>query len=132
VGFRRHLGHGNSGSDRGLLLAFSGTSAVVSFLVTQRTREFGIRMALGATVQRLVASVVGSLLGVTAIAGGAGVVAAAGLAHLAQGTLEMTPAFGPIPYIGGMLVVVSASVVAALLPSLRTARINPVAALRAE
>ena len=46
----------------GLLLAFSGTFAVVSFLVAQRTREFGVRLALGATVPRIVSGMLGETL----------------------------------------------------------------------
>jgi len=116
----------------GLLLAFSGTYAVVAFLVTQRTREFGIRMALGATVRRIVVSVLYGALRIAAAGGAAGLVAAAGLAQASDATLEMMPTFGPRPYVIGMAIVSVATIAAALVPSLRTTRIDPASALRAE
>jgi predicted permease len=116
----------------GLLLAFSGTYAVVAFLVTQRTREFGIRMALGATVRRIVASVLYDALRIAAVGAGAGLLAAAALARASDAVIETMPAFGPRPYVIAAAIVAVATIVAALVPSLRTSRIDPAAALRAE
>src|SRR4029450_10123549 len=56
----------------GLLLAFSGTYAVVAFLVSQRTPEFGIRMALGASVSQIVSAMMSETLRVALIGLGAG------------------------------------------------------------
>ncbi len=116
----------------GLLLAFSGTYAVVAFLVTQRTREFGIRMALGATVRRIVAGVLHGALRIAAAGSAVGLIAAAALAQVSDAAIEMMPTFGPRPYVVAAAVVIVATMAAALVPSLRTSRIDPAAALRAE
>ena len=116
----------------GLLLAFSGTYAVVAFLVTQRTREFGIRMALGATVRRIVVGVLYGALRIAAAGATIGLIAAAALAHAFDAIIEMMPTFGAGPYVVGASIVVAATITAALVPSLRTSRIDPATALRAE
>jgi putative ABC transport system permease protein len=116
----------------GLVLSFSGTYAVVAFLVAQRTREFGIRMALGATVQRIVAGMVGEALRVAAVGVVGGLVLAGLLGRVFNAAIEMMPAFGPLSYAIGAAIVLIATVMAALFPSFRTARIDPSVALRAE
>ncbi len=116
----------------GLLLAFSGTYAVVAFLITQRTRELGIRMALGATVQGIVSGMIGETLRIALV----GLVCALALAALAagyfSGLLPFIPVFGARAYLTGTAIVLTATVMAALLPSLRAARIDPSKALRVE
>jgi predicted permease len=116
----------------GLLLAFSGTYAVVAFLVSQRTPEFGIRMALGASVQRIVAGMMQETLRVMLFGLGAGLFVALVLERVMSEAIETIPAFGPGPYLVGVAIVAAATTVAALLPSLRASRINPTQALRAE
>jgi ABC-type antimicrobial peptide transport system permease subunit len=116
----------------GLLLAFSGTYAVVAYLVTLRTPEFGIRMALGATVRGIVSGMMGETLKIAAIGLGAGLAVAFALLRAVGAAIETIPAFGPRPFIVGAGIVLAATAVAALLPSLRTARIDPSKALRAE
>jgi predicted permease len=116
----------------GLVLSFSGTYAVVAFLVAQRTREFGVRMALGASVQRLVAGIVGETLRVAAVGVVGGLILAGLLARGFNAAIEMMPAFAPISYAIGAAIVLIATVMAALFPSFKTARIDPSAALRAE
>jgi putative ABC transport system permease protein len=116
----------------GLLLAFSGTYAVVAFLVAQRTPEFGIRMALGATVRQIVSGMMGETLRIAAIGLGAGLMVALALMRFLSGAIEAIPRFGPRPYVIGVSIVLSATTVAALLPSLRASRIDPSKALRAE
>ena len=116
----------------GLLLAFSGTYAVMAFLVAQRTREFGIRMALGATVRRIVLGVIGEGLRLAAVGGGAGLLIAAVLARVSDAAIEVAPTFGPRPFVIGAGIVLVATIAASFLPSLRTARIDPSEALRAE
>lgn len=116
----------------GLLLAFSGTFAVVSFLVAQRTREFGIRLALGATVPTIVSGMLGETLRTAAFGVAGGLAVAAGVIRALGAVAEVVPAYGPRAYFIGTAIVLTSTLVAALLPSLRTARIDPSAALRVE
>jgi ABC-type antimicrobial peptide transport system permease subunit len=119
----------------GLLLAFSGTYGVVAFLVMQRTREFGIRIALGATAGQIVSGILGETLPTAALGIGAGLVMAAGLAQVISGTIPfipLIPKFSVLPYLVGTAVVVTATAAAALIPSLRTTRIDPSRALRVD
>ena len=116
----------------GLLLAFSGTFAVVSFLVAQRTREFGVRLALGATVRTIVSGILGETLRTAAFGVAGGLAVAAGLVQALGAVAEVVPVFGLRAYVIGTAIVLVSTMVAALLPSLRTARIDPSAALRVE
>jgi hypothetical protein len=116
----------------GLVLAFSGTYAVVAFLVAQRTREFGIRLAIGATVRQIVAGMVRETLQTAFFGIGAGLAASLALVQAFRSTIPIIPAFEVQPYAIGTAIVLIASVIAALLPSLRAGRIDPSQALRAE
>ena len=116
----------------GLLLAFSGTYAVVAFLVAQRTPEFGIRMALGATVRQIVSAMMNETLKVAFIGLGAGLALALAAMRALNAVSEIIPQFGALPYVAGVGIVLAATMIAALLPSLRAARIDPSKALRAE
>jgi ABC-type antimicrobial peptide transport system permease subunit len=116
----------------GLMLAFSGTYAVVAFLMTQRTPEFGIRMALGASVRQIVSSMMNETLRIALVGLGAGLTTAFLLVRALRAALETIPGFGWGSYVVGAAIVLAATAVAALLPSLRAARIDPSKALRAE
>jgi hypothetical protein len=116
----------------GLLLAFSGTYAVVAFLVAQRTPEFGIRMALGATVGQIVSAMMNETLRVAMIGLGVGLALAFAVVRGLSALSEIIPRFGLRPYVFGVAIVLTATVVAAFLPSLRASRIDPSKALRAE
>jgi predicted permease len=117
----------------GLLLAFSGTYAVVAFLVTQRTREFGIRMALGATARGIVSGMIGEMLRIALVGLGVGLVLATAIGRaFSGGPVAFIPVFDARAYLVGTTVVVMATAMAALLPSLRAARIDPSKALRIE
>jgi ABC-type antimicrobial peptide transport system permease subunit len=116
----------------GLLLAFSGTYAVVAFLVAQRTPEFGIRMALGASVRQIVSAMMNETLKVALIGLTAGLVLAIAAVRVLNALSEIVPRFGLRPYVVAVLIVLAATMVAAMLPSLRASRIDPSKALRAE
>ena len=119
-----------------LLLTLSGLFSVLSYLVEQRTREIGVRMALGATRRRIGALVLlqsarpvgaGLLLGGTLTAG----IGAALLATPAAGMIgSVVHLFDPAAYAVSLLCTVTACTCAALVPAMRAARINPVAALK--
>jgi ABC-type antimicrobial peptide transport system permease subunit len=111
-----------------VLLASLGVYGVISYLVSQRTHEFGVRMSLGATadVRRLVLSD-----GLRSVAAGLvlGIVAAWGLGRAVQAYLfGVTPA-DPVSYAAAVALLVSAALVATLVPARRAARVPPVVAL---
>jgi ABC-type antimicrobial peptide transport system permease subunit len=116
----------------GLLFAYSGTHAVVAFLVAQRRREFGVRMALGASAWQIVWGMLINTSRVAAIGLAAGLVVAAGLARLFGALAAIVPDFGVRPFVVGAAIVVVATAVAALSPLRDAARIDPAQALRTE
>jgi predicted permease len=116
----------------GLLLAYSGTHAVVSFLVAQRTREFGLRIALGASNWRIVWGMMVETFRTTSIGLVVGLALAAALVRLANSSIEIMPDFGVRPYVMGAAFVLMATAVAAFSPLRRASRIDPAQALRAE
>ena len=119
-----------------LFLTLSGLFSVLSYLVEQRTREIGVRMALGATRRRIGALV----LSQSARPVGIGLLVGAGLPAALGAALLATPAaamigqtvrlFDPLAYAGSLIVVLGACVLAALAPVLRAGRVNPIGALR--
>jgi ABC-type antimicrobial peptide transport system permease subunit len=116
----------------GLVLAYSGTHAVVSFLVAQRRREFGVRMALGATSARIVWGMMSEMSRIVAVGLASGLLIVAALVGAFGGSIPIVPEFGPRPYLFGAAIVVAATAIAALLPLRGAARIDPAQALRAE
>lgn len=115
-----------------LLVAVMGIYTTVSYGVTQRTQEFGLRAALGARTGNLVAHVVWDSLRTVAV----GVVAGVMLA-LAAGRLIATLLYGIEPGDPGVLLLVSVTLLAvaalaALAPAWRAARVDPLTALRAQ
>jgi len=116
----------------GLLLAFTGVYGVVAFVMTQRTREFGIRMALGATAGRVVRSVVGQAIRTAALAAALGLVATAAAMRGVAAMLGVTPVIGPSIYLAGAVIVVFAATVAALIPAMRATHLDPSTALRVD
>jgi predicted permease len=113
-----------------LLLTLSGIYGVVSCVVSQRTKEIGIRMAMGATsraVTGLVLRQSGRLAIIGALAGG---VLAMGMSKILASVLVMINTFDAAAYIGGVALVLAACAAAAYLPSRRASRIDPLTTLR--
>jgi predicted permease len=114
-----------------LVLALAGTYGVTSYLVTQRTRELGIRIALGARTPDIVRSVVSR--GLVAVGGG---VAAGLVVSLAAVKLLSTLLFGvgrDAAVIGGVaFLLLATALLANLIPARRAARVDPVRSLRTE
>ena len=115
----------------GLLFAYSGTHAVVSFLMAQRKREFGVRMALGASPAQIVWGMLTRTSRTGLVGLLAGVVAAAGLLRLLASAAAVLE-FGARPFVVGAATVFIATTVAALIPLLGATRIDPAQALRTE
>ena len=114
----------------GVMLAALGIYGVISYSVTQRTQEIGIRMALGATVRRVQLGVIGNtvklaLIGIVA-GTAASVVVARGIAALLFGTAPTDP----ITFAGMILVLGTVSLLAGYIPARRASRIDPMVALR--
>ncbi len=107
-----------------LTIALVGVAGVLAFSVSGRTREFGIRLAIGSEPRQLVANVIGqgvvmALAGV--VAGAAGGFALAGLAGSYFNVVRMP---GPLPIIGSAAVLLLAAVAASMLPAVRAARVG--------
>jgi putative ABC transport system permease protein len=115
-----------------LLIAVVGVAGVLAFSVSARTREFGIRMALGSQPGNLLRGVVkeGVLMaGVGVLAGAAFGLVAARVAGSYFGDLKMP---GALPVIVSACVLLGAAVVASMLPAARAARVDVIQALRSE
>jgi predicted permease len=115
-----------------LLLATIGVHGVVSYLVTQRTAEIGVRMALGAGVPVLLRSLVAGTAARVAAGAAAGVVAAFVLSRYVASLLFQVPATDTATYAAATALLVAISVAAATLAAWRATTIDPVKALRAE
>jgi len=113
------------------LLAGIGLYGLIAYSVAQRTREFGIRFALGAQVGDLLRLVLGQGARLTAIGLVSGLLAAA-VARLMQTLLFRTTAYDPMVFGGVIFVLALIALLAALTPALRATKADPVAALRAE
>jgi len=115
-----------------LLLAAIGIYGVLAFSVTQRTREVGIRMALGARRSDVMRRVLWH--GLVLVASGAvlGLFGAWTLSRVLQGQLFGVAATDPFTYAAGVLTVVLIAMVASWLPARRAARVDPMVALRCE
>jgi len=115
-----------------VLLACVGLYGVITYLVAHRTREFGIRLALGATavdMKRLVLREAARLVGLAIAVGVA--TAAAGSRVLARLLFGVTPTDW-LTFIGVTLLLAAVAFVASYAPARRAMRVDPVAALRAE
>ncbi len=115
-----------------LALGILGIYGVISYAVSQRTREIGIRMALGAKKSELTWMFVRSALVLTGIGMAVGLGAAAALMQLMRTLLFGTSPLDPVTFTAVPVVLVAAAALASYLPARRTAAVNPVEALRAE
>ena len=117
-------------SGAALFLCAVGLYGVLAYAVAQRTREIGIRIAVGARSANILRLVIRQGLTLTGMGLVIGVVTALVLAHLMSSTLYGVSADDPISLLVAILVLIVAALLACLLPALRATRIDPIAALR--
>jgi predicted permease len=115
-----------------LTLAVIGVYGVMAYLVNQRTRELGIRMALGASRGEVLRLVVGHGLRLTALGVGAGLVIALASSRLITSLLFDVSATDIVTFVTVPVVLAAAALGASYLPALRATRIDPMVALRYE
>jgi predicted permease len=115
-----------------LALGILGIYGVISYAVSQRTREIGIRMALGAKKSELAWMFVRSALLLTGVGTAVGLGAAAALMRLMRTLLFGISPLDPVTFTAVPVVLVAAAALASYLPARRTAAVDPVEALRAE
>jgi putative ABC transport system permease protein len=114
-----------------LFLGAVGIYGVLSYVVSTRTAEIGIRSALGATPEAVGRLILGHGLRLTVIGVLIGVIAALALGRVISAQLYGISPVDPVTLIGGAAIFLAIAVVASLLPALRAARTPPVDALRA-
>jgi predicted permease len=115
-----------------LLIAVVGVAGVLAFSVSARTREFGIRLAIGSEPKHLLAGV----LGEGAVIAGAGIVAGVlggfALARLVGSYITDVRLPGVMPLLGAAAVLIGAAVLASLMPAARASKVDVIQALRSE
>jgi predicted permease len=114
----------------GLFLAALGIYGVISYSVTQRTQEIGIRMALGATLARVQLDVIRATLQLALIGIAIGTIASFGASRLIASLLFGTTPTDPITFLGMVVVLGAIALLAGYIPARRASRINPMVALR--
>ena len=114
----------------GLLLAAIGIYGVISYSVTQRTQEIGVRMALGATLGQVQRDVIGKTLRLALIGIALGTVASLIAAKAIAALLFATAPTDPAAYAGMILLLGIVALAAGWIPARRASRINPMVALR--
>jgi ABC-type antimicrobial peptide transport system permease subunit len=115
-----------------LILAAIGIYGMTAYLVSQRTREIGIRVALGATPSSVIRLVVGYALTLAGAGVIAGIAAALLVTPLMRGMLFNVSPMDPTTFVAIVSVLVATAIAAAFTPARRAARVDPVQALRAD
>jgi putative ABC transport system permease protein len=115
-----------------LLIAVVGVAGVLAFTVSARTREFGVRLALGSTRRHLLALVVSEGAVIAAIGTVAGALGGYGLGRLAASHVASLQLPGALPLLGAAAVLMGAAVAASLMPAARASHVDVVQALRSE
>jgi ABC-type antimicrobial peptide transport system permease subunit len=115
-----------------LVIGIVGIYGVIAYVVSQRTREIGIRTALGAQRAEILMMFVRHGLMLAGIGAVVGLVAAVGLTRLMSSLLFGVTALDPVTYAAVSALLVTAAVLASYLPTRRAVTVDPVQALRAD
>ncbi len=116
----------------GLVMAVIGLYGVVAYMAAQRTREIGVRMALGAGRFQVLRLILGEGMRLVAVGGVVGLIVSLALSRSLKSLLYGVGPRDPASFIGVAVVLGAAAMLATLLPARRAASINPVEALRSE
>jgi ABC-type antimicrobial peptide transport system permease subunit len=114
----------------GLLLAALGIYGVISYSVTQRTQEIGVRMALGATTAQVQLGVIGKTLRLTLIGIATGSIASLFVARAIAALLFGTTPTDPVTFAAVILTLAMVALIAGYLPARKASHIDPMVALR--
>jgi putative ABC transport system permease protein len=104
----------------------------MAYAVTQRTREIGLRMALGAGRRDVVGSLLHQGMLLVAVGSAIGLVGALALSRFIETLLFEVSAVDPLTFVGVVLAIVTVALVATLVPALRASKVDPMIALRYE
>jgi ABC-type antimicrobial peptide transport system permease subunit len=115
-----------------LTIAVVGVAGVLAFSVSARTREFGVRLAIGLQPRRLLTAILGEGAVMAGIGVAAGAIGGAVLARLAASYVTGVQLPGWLPLAGASLVLVAAAILASLMPAARASRVDVIQALRSE
>jgi putative ABC transport system permease protein len=115
-----------------LTIALVGVAGVLAFSVSARTREFGVRLAIGSAPRRLLTGVLreGAVIAVSGIV--AGVIGGLALARVVGSYIEDVHTPGALSIVGAAVLLVTAAILASLLPAARAARVDVMQALRSD
>jgi predicted permease len=116
----------------GLLLAVIGIYGIVSFSAAQRTREIGIRMALGGSARDVIRLILQQGVGMVMVGLGVGVLAALGITRVMTGLLVGVSPSDPLTYTTVALLLAAVALLACWIPARRATRVDPGVALRYE
>ena len=115
-----------------LLLAGLGIYGVISYIVNERTRDIGIRLALGAQREKIMAMVLRQGLGMAMAGAALGLVGSVIVSHLMAGLLYGVSPNDPLTFIGVTVVLTAVALMACWIPARRAVRVDPLVALRYE
>ena len=114
------------------LLAVIGIYGLISYSVSQRTRELGIRMALGAQHSNILKLIVGQGSVLAAVGIALGLAASLAFTRLIRSLLFGVRATDPVTFIGATLILIVVAALASYVPARRATRVDPMIALRTE
>jgi hypothetical protein len=115
-----------------LAIAVVGVAGVLAFSVSARTREFGVRLAIGSTPGHLLARILGEGAVIACAGIAAGVVGGIALARVVGLFLQEVSLPGALPLLGAATLLVAAAILASLMPAARASRVDVMQALRSE
>jgi predicted permease len=115
-----------------LLIAVVGVAGVLAFSVSARTREFGVRLAVGSAPRQLLTRVLSEGVLIAAIGVGAGAAGGYALERVAEKFFATVEIPGALPVLGAAAVLIGAAAIASLMPAARASRVDVLQALRSE